>query len=304
VRPTFAKAGSFLPGLFFFFTGFAALAAPEEITFAGYNVENYVTTDRRGARPGGTAPKPEKEKQAVVQIIKEIAPDILGVCEMGLPEDFDDFKQRLSEAGLGYTDSEYLQAQDDERHLVLLSRFPIISRQSRTDIPFDLNGRQEKVKRGFLDVTVRVRLGYDLRLVGVHLKSKRAVEEGEALLRRHEAHLLRQHIDSILKKDPAVNLLVYGDCNETKNEPAIREITGARSSKGYMADLWLQDALGDRWTHYWRVADSYTRLDYIFVSRGLWPEVMLAKSRVHRGANWNDASDHRPVVATIRIGKQ
>ena len=60
---------------------------------------------------------------------------------MGSPERFEDFKKRLDEAGLGYVDSEYLQAADPDRHLALVSRFPIVARNSRGDVPYELNGQ-------------------------------------------------------------------------------------------------------------------------------------------------------------------
>jgi endonuclease/exonuclease/phosphatase family metal-dependent hydrolase len=275
-------------------------AAPAEIVIATYNVENYLSS--KLAEPGqarGTRAKPEKEIEAVVQIVKEISPDILGLCEMGSPERFEDFKHRLTTAGLGYVDAEYLQAADPDRHLALLSRFPIASRQSRGDVPFELNGQQEKVRRGFLDVTVQVTPDYQLRMVGVHLKSKLPTPDGEAIIRRYEAQQLRKHLETIMAADPKVNLVAYGDFNDTKNEAMFQEITGVKGTPTYMADVWPRDSLGDRWTHYWRTADLYSRIDYIFVSPALLKEVVLKKSTVYRSANWNDASDHRPVFTTI-----
>ncbi len=253
-----------------FLTLFVALTcrAAEDIVFAGYNLQNYFITERRdetGRRI--SAAKPVAEIEAAIQIIKEMNPDILGVCEMGSKEDFEDFKRRLKDAGLGYTDFEYLEAADNERHLALASRFPISARQSLGDIPYNVDGRQEKVRRGFLDVTVQINPGYQLRLVGVHLKSKLAVPEGEALLRRNEAHLLRGHVQKILAANPETNLVVYGDFNDEKNQPAIREIMGPKGAPDHLSDLWLRDKVGDRWTHYWKVADVYSRIDFIFVSK-------------------------------------
>jgi len=155
------------------------------------------------------------------------------------------------------------------------------------------------VRRGFLDVTVKVNPDYQLRLVGVHLKSKIPTPAGEALIRRYEATRLRAHLDGILKADPKANLLCYGDFNDHKNEPMFAEVTGIRATPGYMADLWAKDALGDRWTHYWKTADLYARIDYLFVSPALFGEVVKAKSRVYRGENWDLASDHRPVYTSI-----
>jgi endonuclease/exonuclease/phosphatase family metal-dependent hydrolase len=278
----------------------AGVAAPAEIVICSYNVENY--TDQKPAGPDspyGTRAKSEKEIAALIGIIKAVNPDILGVCEMGSPERFEDFKKRLKAAGLGYVASEYLQAADPDRHLALVSRFPIVARASRGDVPFVLNGQPEKMRRGILDVTIQVNAGYRLRMLGVHLKSKLPAPGGEALIRRHEAEALRKHIDAILAADPTTNLVAYGDFNDTKNEPMFAAITGPKKSPRYMADLWARDSLGDRWTHYWRTADLYSRIDYIFVSPALFREVVTSKSSVYRGDDWLTASDHRPVSATI-----
>ncbi len=276
------------------------LPAAQEIVVATYNVQNYVSASPKG--PGdkyATRAKPEKEIEALIKVIKDVNPDILGVCEMGSPERFEDFKKRLNEAGLGYVASEYLPAADEDRHLALVSRFPIVARHSRGDVPYVLNGKPEKVKRGILDVTVQVNAGYQLRLVGVHLKSQLPVPEGEALIRRMEAQQLRKHLDAILTAAPETNLVCYGDFNDSKNEPAIQEVMGPKKSPAHMADLWARDEFGDKWTHYWRTADEYSRLDYLLVSPALFREVVRGKSRIHRAEYWNDASDHRAVFTSI-----
>jgi len=280
-----------------------AFAASDQVVFASYNVENYLPSDRPvdGKYEKG-AMKPESEINALIRVIKEINPDILGVCEMGSQEHFDDFKERLKTAGLGYTDFELVNGADPDRHLALVSRFPISSRQSLPDVSYELNGKAEKVRRGFLDVTVKVAKNFDLRLVGSHLKSKRDISEGEALIRRNEAHLLRQHFDKIMAEKPNVKLLAYGDFNDTKNEPPIQEIMGPRNSPTHMTDLWLKDSIGDRWTHYWKTADIYSRIDFIFVNDALRKDVVQAKCGIYRSEIWNDASDHRAIFASFRVG--
>src|ERR1044072_4425391 len=82
--------------------------AAQEIVVATYNLENYVSASPKG--PGdktATRAKSEEAIGAIIRIVKAINPDILGVCEMGSPERFEDFKKRLAEAGLGYVASEY-----------------------------------------------------------------------------------------------------------------------------------------------------------------------------------------------------
>jgi endonuclease/exonuclease/phosphatase family metal-dependent hydrolase len=269
----------------------------EEVKFAAYNIENYLRMDRSNG--GKDAPKPEAEIEALLGIIRESDPDILGVCEIGDRSMFEDLLRRLNEAGLRYEHSEYVGENPDPRHLALFSRYPIVARNSAPDVPFELNGTRQKVRRGFLDATVRLRDGVDVRFLGVHLKSKRPVPEGEALVRRHEAQLLRKRIDGVLEADPEARILVYGDMNDSKNEPPIHEIAGRRGSERYMADLWVADDRGERWTYYWKYADHYSRIDYLFASPALRPEIVMEKSYISRPANWSEASDHCLIVGTI-----
>ena len=277
-------------------------AEGDHIIVASYNVQNYLPMDRatrNGARVRN-APKPEQSISALIQVISDIQPDVLAVMEMGSPQQFQDFRRRLEAAGMDHPHAEYLDAADDRRRLALVSRFPIVSRDSEADLRFELRGVMEPVRRGFLDVTLQVRPDYRMRVIAVHLKSKRPVPQGEALIRRHEAQLLRDRIDRILTEEPEVNLVVLGDLNGTKNEPAVQEVIGVRGTPTYMADLWLEDKFGDRWTHFWTAADVYSRFDYILVSPGLFREVIKEESGVYRSPYWRTASDHRPVVAAIQ----
>jgi endonuclease/exonuclease/phosphatase family metal-dependent hydrolase len=275
-------------------------ADPGEVVIATYNIENYLGEEaENNPAPRHAKPKSEKEIAAVTRVIKDMNADILGVCEMGSAEEFAVFMKRLEAEGLGYVDSDYVAGPDPDRHLALVSRFPIVSRESLPDVPFEMNGQPQKVRRGFLDVTIQVNAGYRLRMVGTHLKSKLPIAGGEALMRRYEAQLLRKHLERILNGDPQVNLACYGDFNDTKNEMMFQTIAGMRGSPAYMADLPACDELGDRWTQYWKAADLYSRIDYIFVSPALHREVVLGKSRVYRSEYWNEASDHRPVMATV-----
>jgi endonuclease/exonuclease/phosphatase family metal-dependent hydrolase len=286
--------------LSFLFAGWAASAlATDEIVVASYNLENYLGEEQAAPPTRKARPKSEKSIATEIRIIKEIGPDIIGVCEMGRPEQFADFKRRLDEAGLGYVDSEYVEAADPDRHLALFSRFPIVAHQSQPDVTYELNGAPRKVARGFLDVTVRVNDHYDLRLVGVHLKSKLPIPEGDAIVRRHEAELVRHYIEKIMTTDPEVNLLLYGDFNDTKNEAPIIEIAGPRGSPMHMMELLAKDSVGDRWTHYWQVADLYSRIDYLFASPALLHEIVSGKASVYRSDDWFEASDHRAIYTSI-----
>src|SRR5690606_37538084 len=124
-----------------------------------------------------------------------IRPDIVGLCEMGGEDTLADLQKRLKAAGLNYPHKEWVEGGDKERHVALLSRYPITARNSRGNVSFELNGRAERINRGILDATVQIRPDFSLRLVGVHLKSRRKVPEyDESTMRAREAWHVRRHV--------------------------------------------------------------------------------------------------------------
>lgn len=275
---------------------------PLPVKFAAWNLRNYLHTvevpEKRA--PRDTRPKPAAEIEAVTRILLSVRPDIAGFCEVGSPVDLAALQQRLKEAGLDLPHSEYVQAADQDRHLALLSRFPIVARQPQTSLSYLLDDSKLPLQRGILDVTLQITPEWQLRCAGVHLKSRRDVPEAdEALMRRNEAHLVRQYVDGILTASPETNLLIYGDFNSSRNEPSYRAVTGTRGSEAYLTALTPVDADGERWTYYYPDADAYSRIDYLFASRGLMPQVVPRSPAIYSGGDWLDASDHRLISVEI-----
>lgn len=275
----------------------------KDVVVASFNLQNYLPMERRvDGKTVPDAPKPEEEIAAVIDTLKEIKPDILGLIEMGDEKMLDDLQGRLKAAGLDYPHREWVSGADAARHIALLSRYPIVARNSLSDVPFELNGAQERIGRGILDITVQLADHYNLRLVGAHLKSKRQVPElDEKAMRAKEAWLLRQHLDEILKANPDEKLMLFGDLNDTKNEYPVRELVGTSGTPGYMKDLFLTDRYGYHWTHFWAAADIYSRIDYFLVSRRLWPEINMDRSGISSYRRWYKASDHRAIYTTISV---
>src|SRR5207253_4527530 len=136
-----------------------------------------------------------------------------------------------------------------------------------------------------------------------------SAQADEAELREQEAILLREHIDAILKNNPNANLVVAGDFNDSKDSAAIRAIRG----RGKLAlidtrpaerngDDWFSvnsryDPMNVTWTDYFGKEDSYSRIDYIFLSPGMAREWNRTETYVLSLANWGVASDQRPIVA-------
>jgi endonuclease/exonuclease/phosphatase family metal-dependent hydrolase len=272
-----------------------------EFIFCAYNLKNWLSMERYlGGAAEEVAPKPAEEKKRLVEMLADIHPDVLGVCEVGTDEDVADLQKRLKSAGVDLPHMERAHGGDSTRSLALLSRFLISARKSQLDLKYQMGEQTFPMQRGILDATVDLTPTLQVRFLGVHLKSKRSIPGAdEAMMRRNEAHLLRSHIDSIFKQDISVKMLCYGDFNEHRNEPAIAEIIGSRSSEAYMTDLPLHDSDGLVWTHFWDSADVYSRLDFLFSSRSLRPLIDLRKARIYTARDFDKASDHRPLVITL-----
>jgi len=274
---------------------------PGNLRFITYNVENWLTMDRYvDNKLVNKRPKPDQEKNAVIHILAAQSPDVIGLCEIGEVTDLAEIQESLKAAGLDLPHSHYTGGSDPVRHIGLLSRFPIVSTAKPAESEYQLNGQTLGINRGILDVTIRVR-GKSYRFVGVHLKSKREVEQrDQEEMRINEAHLLRRHLDSIFQSDPKARLIVYGDFNDTYPSKAVRSITSSPDALQRMIPIYFKDSHGEAWTHYWKNQDIYSRIDYVTVSITIKPEVNFRACHIIDDPQWDQASDHRPLLAIFR----
>ena len=280
----------------------ATLPAPEDpanprVRFIGYNVENWLTMDRyENNRPVGEGSKPEKEKQAVVEILVRHRPDVLGLCEIGSEDDLRDIQSRLKAAGLDLPHLHHTGGADSVRHLGLLSRFPIASTTTHSDLTYQLDGKEFGMGRGILDAVVDTPVG-PVHFLGTHLKSKREIPEADQeMMRRAEAHLMRKAVDRILGEQPGTQLVVYGDFNDTRQASAIRTLQGPRDGPLSLKMAWLKDRNGHTWTHHWDYQDVYSRFDYVLVSTPMLDRMIWDECKVIDDPEVADASDHRPTL--------
>lgn len=291
---------------FWFFPPLKAQVSPTEgstnpIIVASYNVDNYLMMPRWiNGHYRSNAGKPATEKIAVTKVIAGIHPDIIGFMEVGDDHQFHDLQHHLQQAGLTYPYSEYLQGVDQQRHIALLSRFPIVERHSQSLIPLWVEHKNFFSPRGILDVTIEVQPDYQLRILCIHLKSKIFVSEyNQSLFREAEAAYLRGYIENILAKNPKTNLLVMGDFNDTKNSKPVTTILGKVDETDALSALSLKDEREETWTEYWKYADEYSRIDYILVNKNLAPSIVNDHSGIARPPFWNEASDHCALFTEI-----
>ena len=273
----------------------------EGIRFLSYNLENYLTMERY-TKGGGrrSAPKDPAEIEALVKIIVSEKPDIVGVCEIGTPEDLDDLQTRLKQAGLDLPHSIHTGGADQTRHLGLLSALPIASDRSKRELAYQIKGSERLMGRGLLHATIKLP-GGPTHFIGLHLKSKREMKEfDQAEIRLNEARLAREHCEAILEDNPSARIVVYGDFNDTRKTPPLAMLMGNYKSDTYLGDVFVKDSRGHLWTHFWSWQQQYARFDWVLVSRPLYPAVDQDHSYIVDPDIWNDASDHRAILVTFK----
>ena len=287
-----------------------ASAAPEsayprpaegEFSVMTFNLNQYALLDRDGDADT-LEPKPPEEAGAIIEVIRQVSPDVLAVQEMGDPAAWAEFQNSLRQAGLEYAHEEYLRRDQSVLNLAVLSRFPIVAAHSHVDDTYTIGPTQFPVLRGFIEIDVEITPQYRLRLMVAHLKSKVFHSYGQAEMRRNEARLLNNHVREALDGTPNVNLLVVGDFNDDPSSAVLQEIRTYKDQP-LLHDLRPADAAGDAWTHR-ENDDAYHRIDYMLASDGLMPEVIPEKAYVVRSPTLLRASDHRPLVAIFSAAER
>lgn len=269
-----------------------------------YNLENYllIPTESRKVK------SPEARGKVLESIVAG-QPDILAVQEVGEVAALRELQAGLRTRGLDLPHWEHARGWDTNIFIGVLSRFPIVRRDSHTNENFLLRGRRWHVSRAIAEVDIAVAPQYRLTLLAVHLKSKRAIgEANESEIRQQEAIILRQLVETRLRAAPAANLIVCGDLNDTRDSAPVRTILGGQEPR--LFDPRPAESNGDAapaenprfeprrvtWTHYYAKEDTYSRLDYLLLSRGLKREWRADRSHLVALPDWGRGSDHRPVV--------
>lgn len=282
--------------------------AAETFSVATFNLENYLDA------PAGTRRVKSTESRATIRAsLRAMKPDVVAVQEIGRLSALLELRESLSREGLVYPEWEFVRGYDTNIHVAVLSRFPIVARRSLTNANFLLYGRRFRTSRGFSEIDIQVNPDYRFTVMVVHLKSRRPIRfADQADLREAEARVLRERIDKILSGDPTVNLVVLGDFNDVQNSPTTKQVIG-RGRNALVDTRPPEHSIGwsDRappgaeshpitWTYHYGAEDTFSRFDYILVSRGMAREWDPAGTYVLASQDWGIASDHRPLVARFR----
>lgn len=285
----------------------AALRGAETFSVASYNVENYLDATA-GSRPAKSAAAKAKIREG----IRALRPDVLALQEIGSTNALLELRAALREEGLDFPHWEHVTGFDTNIHVAVLSRFPILARRSHSRESFLLHGRRFRVSRGFAELDIQAAPKYSFTVITAHLKSRRPLAEAdEAELREQEALVLREIIDARLRETPNANLIVLGDFNDVRDSRSTRIVVGR--GRNALIDTRPAERNGDSelssipgyaprnitWTHFYGKEDTYSRIDYILLSRGMAREWNTDGTYILTLPNWGVGSDHRPIVASF-----
>jgi endonuclease/exonuclease/phosphatase family metal-dependent hydrolase len=282
-------------------------AQPASFRVATYNLEGYLQV--------ASSTRPAKSLQSRAKVRESICalnPDVLALQEIGGTNDLLELRDSLKQDGLEFAFWELVNGADTNIQVAVLSRFPLVARRPHPRESFLLKDRRFHLSRGIAEVDVQVSARYTFTLITGHLKSRRLIPQAdEAELRLEEAKVLRQKIDLRLAADPAVNLIVVGDFNDTKDSASTKVILG--KGKARLLDTRPAERNGDSelspdlersghkvtWTHFYAKDDVYSRIDFILLSPGMANEWVSQETYALSLPGWGVASDHRPILATF-----
>lgn len=272
-------------------------AAGEPLRFVSYNVFNYFVHDVSPSTGRKLLKKSEQSRQAVADTIMKGRPDMVGLAEVGGVDALEDLKERLKKAGGDFPFSIVLNRPGEDRQLAFLSRFPIGADNSRTEVPLD-RGKRKTMLRGILDIVVDIPDGRKFRFVGVHLKSKKDSDGTADMLRRMEAHTLREYLTAT---DEGLPLLVYGDFNDGPDSPAVQTVLGDQKGANGLKRVVPRDANRETWTLHYAKGEAYFSYDHVLMNKDLQKRLgRNFRKGILGGAESRGASDHRAVWIELK----
>jgi endonuclease/exonuclease/phosphatase family metal-dependent hydrolase len=256
------------------------------------------------------APPEHSAWQPTIWSILSLHADVIALEEMGTSNALQELRDSLKKDGEDFAFWEQVHAYDTNIHVAVLSKLPIVARRSHTNDAFLLDGKRFQVKRGFAEVDIQAAPDFQFTLIAAHLKSHlSAADADEAEERLGEAKALRAIVDARLANNPDARLIVLGDFNDGKDSASTKAIIGHGKTK--LFDTRPVERNGDTapgqppyfeprdvaWTYFYGKSDTYSRIDFIFLSPAMKRIWLPAETFIPTISNWGIGSDHRPIVA-------
>jgi endonuclease/exonuclease/phosphatase family metal-dependent hydrolase len=261
--------------------------------------------------PGFRDAKYAEAVHAVAAMIRRIDADVIALQEVGRDRDFQELRAAIAAAGLRYDFAEVCVSADTAtgQHVAVLSRIPLrlvadaIPGRSIYDAEMDDPETEHDtgISKG-MHVLLETR-PRPIHLIILHLISE-AGGHKEDMQRVAQASVARRYMLPLLRQGEHV--IVAGDLNDKRGDPALRRIRGRDDIDEDLIQTGMVEYVDpEAWETRWTYVHQGMReqIDHILLSHSL-------KQATRRSGGIRTefievdnplASDHRPVVVTLRF---
>lgn len=259
-------------------------------------------------QPGYRDRKFNEAAQAVAKTIVKIDADVIGLEEAGDERDVKELLEEVRKLGLDYPYC--VVGSPVERNTY--QNNAVFSRFELEDLVSPIPGREaydteldDPEAEEWTSVRKGLRVSFDaygqtFHVYVLHLTSERGGHEADAR-RIAEASIVRRHYLPLLSAGE--HLIVMGDLNDRRNEPAIRRIRGRddiqpdliQTGRYYYFDRAEQ---GTRWTYDFR--GTRNQIDHILLSESIEQRCRRIRSQtIEHGSTL--VSDHLPLIVHLNL---
>lgn len=259
-----------------------------------WNLHSYLDAYRVIDGVSQKAPKPQAEKQKILETLKRINPDVLGVVEIGGKANLLDFARVLSEGGLNYP---YMAVSDNNPEYpqtAILSKIPMKDVVKDGKESFVYFGENAKSHRGILVAKFNTQ-NQDWNFGVLHLKSRFGAKKRDPnfdIFRKNECEKIAKVLTKYTSKNEAI--IIGGDFNDEPHDKAILILKNTGLNL-----LPQQDSKGNSYSYYWAKNNESRQFDFFLISNKM--SDFTNKATVLPIIK--DASDHAPVYTDLSFIK-
>lgn len=259
-------------------------------------------------QPGYRDRKFHEAAKAVAKLIQEIDADVIGLVEVGDQRDVLELLEEVRNLGLDYPYWKVGGPVEERtyQNTAVFSKFelrelvsPIPGREAYDSELDDPEAERWTGVRKGLRVTFTAH-AQTFHLYVLHLTSERGGHDADAR-RIAEASIVRRHYLPLLIKGE--HLIVMGDLNDRRNEPAIRRIRGRDDIQPDLIQTgryqyFERDELDTRWTYNFR--GTLNQIDHVLLSESIEAHCRRIRARtINHGAPL--VSDHLPFIVELSL---
>jgi endonuclease/exonuclease/phosphatase family metal-dependent hydrolase len=265
-----------------------AASAPATVRVATWNVKNFFDAHDDPRKDDEVVSEAEvaRKVEQLATVLRELDADVVLLQEVENVA----LLNRLALAAAPLQYGAWLREGGDPRGIdvALLAKSRMLRYESHLK---DLDSRGNPLwSRDLVEAHLEVG-GRHVIVLGSHLKSKRISRSDDR--RREQAERMRAVADGVRARFPSALVVVAGDLNDDPDSWSLAPLL----EDGAWEDVGARLPAESAWT--WSSRSTRSRIDYVIV-----PDAQAA--RVRSVLVWSSpavmqASDHRPVVATIEL---